>query len=254
MATPVIVEQEHRMDNPRTRTISLVIPAYNEEAYLPACLDAVMRNVADKALEIIVVDNNSSDGTRQVVERYPTVKYVFEPIKGITRARQRGLLSATGDIVAYVDADTLPPPGWIEQIDRNFAEDSNLACLSGPYSFYDLSGIKDKISTGWFVTARPLYALTGFMMVGGNFAIPRETLHRMGGFDDTIEFYGEDADIAKRAKKFGKVLFSPSFVMPTSGRRLKKQGLLKMAGLYFINYLSIVFRSKPATQGYQDIR
>ena len=81
------------MDNPRPRTISLVIPAYNEEAYLPACLDAVMRNVADKALEIIVVDNNSSDGTRQVVERYPTVKYVFEPIKGITRARQQLVLS-----------------------------------------------------------------------------------------------------------------------------------------------------------------
>lgn len=242
------------MNQARPRTISLVIPAYNEEAYLPACLDAVMRNVAGKAHEIIVVDNNSTDRTKQVVERYPAVRYVFEPHKGITRARQRGLLSATGDIVAYVDADTLPPPGWIEQIARHFEADSNLACLSGPYSFYDLSGIRDRISTGWFITARPLYALTGYMMVGGNFAIPRETLRRMGGFDDSIEFYGEDADIAKRAKKYGKVLFSPSFVMPTSGRRLKKQGLLKMAGLYFVNYLSIVLRSKPATQGYQDIR
>ena len=238
----------------RWPTISLVIPAYNEEDYLPACLDAVMRNVAGKVHEIIVVDNNSTDGTKQVVERYPGVTYVFEPHKGITRARQRGLLSATGDIVAYVDADTRPPPGWIDQIVQNFAADASLACLSGPYSFYDLSGLRDRISTGWFVTARPLYALTGYMMVGGNFAIPRETLHRMGGFDDSIEFYGEDADIAKRAKKYGKVLFSPSFVMPTSGRRLKKQGLLKMAGLYFVNYLSIVVRGKPATQGYQDVR
>lgn len=242
------------MTQARPRTISLVIPAYNEEAYLPACLDAVMRNVASKALEIIVVDNNSTDGTKRVIERYPAVTYVFEPHKGITRARQAGLLNASGDIVAYVDADTLPPPGWIEQIARHFEADSTLACLSGPYSFYDLSGIRDRISTGWFITARPLYALTGYMMVGGNFAIPRDTLQRMGGFDDSIEFYGEDADIAKRAKKFGKVLFSPSFVMPTSGRRLKKQGLLKMAGLYFINYLSIVFRSKPATRGYQDVR
>ncbi|PTS72489.1 glycosyl transferase family 2, partial [Sphingomonas sp. HMWF008] len=140
-------------------------------------------------------------------------------------------MSASGDIVAYVDADTQPPAGWIDQISRHFATDSGLACLSGPYSFYDMSGIRRWISTGWFVTARPLYKLTGYMMVGGNFAMPRDILHAMGGFDDTIEFYGEDVDIAKRASKFGKVRFSPAFVMPTSGRRLKKQGLLKMAGL-----------------------
>ena len=65
---------------------------------------------------------------------------------------------------------------------------------------------------------------------------------------------GEDADIARRAKKFGKVLFHPRFVMPTSGRRMKKQGFVKMAGIYFVNFFSIVFRGKPATKGYTDVR
>jgi len=92
------------------------------------------------------------------------------------------------------------------------------------------------------------------MLVGGNFAIRRDVLDKMGGFDASIEFYGEDADIAKRAKKFGKVLFSNSFVMPTSGRRLQKQGYLKMAGIYFVNFFSIVFRGKPATRNYEDVR
>jgi glycosyltransferase involved in cell wall biosynthesis len=212
----------------RRPTISLIIPAYNEEEYLPACLDAVMRNVAGKAAEIIVVDNNSTDGTRQVIERYPGVTYVFEAEKGITRARQRGFLEATGDILAYVD--THPPEGWIEQIWEQFAKRKNLACLSGPYSFYDLSGLRNKISSGWFVAARPLYGITGYMMVGGNFAIPRDVLERMGGFDSSIEFYGEDVDIAK------------------------KQGFAKIAGIYFLNYFSIVFRGKPATKGYEDVR
>jgi len=238
----------------RRPTISLIIPAYNEEEYLPACLDAVMRNVAGKAAEIIVVDNNSTDGTRQVIERYPGVTYVFEAEKGITRARQRGFLEATGDILAYVDADTHPPAGWIEQIWEQFGKRKDLACLSGPYSFYDLSGLRNKVSSGWFVAARPLYSITGYMMVGGNFAIPRNVLERMGGFDSSIEFYGEDVDIAKRAKQQGKVLFSPRFVMPTSGRRMKKQGFAKIAGIYFLNYFSIVFRGKPATKGYEDIR
>lgn len=238
----------------RRPTISLIIPAYNEEAYLPACLDAVMATVAGHAKEIIVVDNNSTDGTRGVIERYPAVTYVFEPNKGITRARQCGFAAATGDILAYVDADTRPPTGWIEQIWDEFAADPKLACLSGPYSFYDLGGLRNAVSAGWFVTARPLYNLTGYMLVGGNFAIPRAVLERMGGFDDSIEFYGEDVDIAKRARKQGRVLFSPRFVMPTSARRMKKQGFLKMAGLYFVNYFSIVFRGKPAHRNYQDVR
>jgi len=241
---------------PRTPrpTISLIIPAYNEEDYLPACLDAVMQNVAGLAKEIIVVDNNSTDGTKAVVERYPTVRYVFEPRKGITRARQCGFLAATGDILAYVDADTRPPAGWIEQVVEAFGTREDLACLSGPYSFYDLSGIRNAISSAWFVAARPLYKLTGYMMVGGNFAIASAVLEKMGGFDSSIEFYGEDVDIGKRAKKHGKVLFSQKFVMPTSVRRMKKQGFARIAGIYLVNYLSIMVRGKPSHSDYQDVR
>ena len=239
---------------PARPTISLIIPAFNEEAYLGACLDAVMGNIAGKALEVIVVDNNSTDGTRAVAERYPWVTYVFEPEKGITRARQRGFLTAKGDILAYVDADTHPPAGWIEQIWDQFGRNEGLATLSGPYSFYDLAGLRNRLASGWFVAARPLYGIIGYMLVGGNFAIRRTVLEKMGGFDPRIEFYGEDADIAKRAKQHGKVLFHPRFVMPTSGRRLQKQGFVRMAGLYFVNFFSIVFRGKPATRGYTDIR
>jgi glycosyltransferase involved in cell wall biosynthesis len=235
-------------------TISLIIPAYNEEAYLPACLDAVMAHVAGKAVEIIVVDNNSTDSTRAVIERYPQVTYVFEPNKGITRARQRGFVNSKGDILCYVDADTRPPAGWIEQIWDQFGRDASLACLSGPYSFYDLSGLRNAVSNGWFVLARPLYNITGYMMVGGNFAIRRDVLERMGGFDETIEFYGEDVDIGKRAKQQGKVLFSPRFVMPTSGRRMQKQGFVRMAGIYCVNYFSIALRGRPASNNYIDVR
>lgn len=235
-------------------TISLIIPAYNEEDYLPACLEAVMENVAGQVMEIIVVDNNSTDGTRAVVERYPAVTYVFEPEKGITRARQRGLVASSGDILAYVDADTRPPAGWIEQVREQFGTCNELGCLSGPYSFYDLGGIPRTTSAGWFVAARQLAKITGYLIVGGNFAIRRDVLEKMGGFDSSIEFYGEDADIARRARKHGKVLFSPRLVMPTSGRRMKKQGFTKMAGIYFANYFSIAFRGRPMTKGYKDVR
>ncbi|MDE2302408.1 MAG: glycosyltransferase [Sphingomonadales bacterium] len=237
-----------------TPTISLVIPAYNEEAYLPACLDAVMRHVAARVVEVIVVDNNSTDGTRGVVEAFPEVRYIFEPTKGVTRARERGFRTAKGEIIAYVDADTRPPAGWIEQIEAQFAARRNLACLSGPYSFYDLSRLRNAISAGWFIAAWPLYKITGYLMVGGNFAIRRTVLEKMGGFDDSIEFFGEDVDIGKRARRHGQVLFSPRLAMPTSGRRLTRQGFARIAAIYFVNYVSVVLRGKPAHQAYEDVR
>ena len=235
-------------------SVSLIIPAYNEEDYLPACLDAVMRNIADKAIEIIVVDNNSTDGTREVIERYPEVTYLFEPRKGVTRARQCGFRGSQGEILAYIDADTLPPSGWIEQIWEQFDRQEDLACLSGPYTFYDLRGLRRAVSNGWFVAARSICSITGYIVIGGNFAIRRSALERMGGFDCSIEFYGEDVDIAKRASRQGKVRFSPQFLMPTSGRRMQRDGFLRMAGIYFINYFSIVFHGKPVTQTYTDVR
>jgi len=235
-------------------TISLIIPAYNEQDYLPACLDAVMAHIAGKAIEVIVVDNNSTDRTKEVVAQYPAVTYVFEPEKGITRARQCGYRAAKGEILAYVDADTRPPAGWIDQIWEQFGADAQLACLSGPYSFYDLSGIRNKVSTGWFVLAQPMYKMTGYMMVGGNFAIRRSVLDAMGGFDSTIEFYGEDVDIGKRASQHGRVLFSRHFVMPTSARRMKHQGFARTAGIYLSNYLSIMLRGRPSHNDYLDVR
>jgi len=238
----------------QAKAVSLIIPAYNEENYIGACLDAVMRNIAPRAHEIIVVDNGSTDATAEIVGRYPEVTRVFEPAKGITRARQAGYRHASGKILAFIDADTLPPAGWIEQIEEQFAAQADLACLSGPYDYHDLPRLRRRIAAAWFVAARLVYRGVGYMMVGGNFAIRRTVLDAMGGFDATIEFYGEDADVGRRARRFGRVLFRRQFVMPTSARRLQQEGHVKTAGIYLINFASIALRGRPATSGYSDIR
>lgn len=239
---------------PETLSISLIIPAYNEEAYLGKCLDAVEKHARGKACEIIVVDNHSTDGTREVAQRYPDVVYLFEQRKGITKARQCGYQHSRGGILAFIDADTIMPAGWIGQVEKQFLKDARLACLSGPYRFYDLPWLQRSIASGWFIAARLLSFAFGYPVIGGNFAIRRSTLDAMGGFDLSIEFYGEDADIARRARKFGRVRFMSRLVMPTSGRRLKGEGYTKMACIYLVNFLSIAFAGKPVTRGYKDIR
>jgi glycosyltransferase involved in cell wall biosynthesis len=239
---------------PEGLSISLIIPAFNEESYIGKCLQAVSEHIQARACEVIVVDNGSTDRTAEIVAAYPNVTCLFEPEKGVTKARQCGFRQSRGEILAFIDADTIPPPGWIEQIEEQFRKDAGLACMSGPYFHYDLSAVPRWITSAWFVAARLLYHVVGYLVVGGNFAIRRSVLEAMGGFDASIEFYGDDADTARRAHRFGRVFFSARLVMPTSGRRLQSDGYLRMAALYLVNFLSVAIRGRPVTKGYTDVR
>jgi len=235
--------------------ISLVIPAYNESKYIRACLEHVLKNSHGLLSEIIVVDNASTDNTAQIAAQFSEVKVVREEKKGLPFARQRGWLMATGDVLAYIDADTHMPTGWCSTITREFSKDKTLACLSGPYSYYDLPSWQQLLIRGyWLILARPMYFFTKYMAVGGNFAISRYALEKMQGFDTSIDFYGEDTDIARRASRFGHVKFKFDFIMPTSGRRLSGQGVLKTMILYIFNFFTEVLFKRPVTKKYIDIR
>src|SRR6185437_8312041 len=99
--------------------LSFVIPAYNEEAYLPACLESILaqtRNLLPGRVEIIVVNNASSDRTREVAQSFPEVILVDEPHKGLTYARQAGFCASSGELIANVDADSRLPPGWVKTV------------------------------------------------------------------------------------------------------------------------------------------
>lgn len=234
--------------------LSLIIPAYNEEKYIGACLEHVLKNSNGKFSEIIVIDNASTDRTKEVAEKYPGVRVIREDQKGLTKARQRGFKESTGDILAYIDADTHMPDKWIETLEKTFNENSDHACLSGPYIYYDVSKFQQFLVKLYWYASMPLYALTGYMVIGGNFVIRRSILEKMNGFDTNIKFYGEDTDIGRRASKFGKIKFNPRFYMYTSARRLNGQGFFSTGYTYVINFLSEVFLHKPATEEYKDIR
>jgi glycosyltransferase involved in cell wall biosynthesis len=235
--------------------ISLIICAYNEENYIRECLDHALKNSNGKLYEIIVVNNKSTDRTKEIALQFTGVRVVDENEKGLTKARQRGFTEARGNILAYIDADTRMPSGWVEKITKAFIENPTYASVSGPYVYYDMSK-RDNffVKLYWYIFAYPFYLIFGYMIVGGNFAIKKEVLEKMGGFDTTIEFYGEDTNIARRAHKFGKVQFLPSLVMPTSGRRLIEQGVVKTALIYGANFFSEIFLKRPAHTVYTDHR
>lgn len=242
--------------------LSFVVPAYNEEHYLAACLDSILRETRGSSLptEIIVVNNASTDQTRAVASRYPEVKIVDEPRKGLTYARQAGLEACTGQLIANVDADSRLPEGWLKRVFEEFGSTPELLALSGPLVYYDLTPGQSLLVQVFYALAWAMYATNryvlrkGSMVQGGNFVVSRAAMDRIGGFDVSIAFYGEDTDIARRLSALGKVRFTFSLKMFSSARRLKKEGVLRMAWRYSLNYCWTTFLARPYTHEYIDIR
>jgi glycosyltransferase involved in cell wall biosynthesis len=235
--------------------ISLIIPAYNEESLIRECLEFAVRNSRGKFHEIIVVDNASTDRTKEIAESIHGVKVVYESRKGLTKARQRGLDEATGDIIAYVDADTRLPDHWIQKVEDIFASRPEVVCLSGPYRYHDGIVWKNTIMHAvWWLTAPLTYRVVGYMVLGGNFVARRDALIAMGGFDQSIEFYGEDTDIARRLSKHGKVVFSMDFFIHSSSRRFNEEGLIKTNITYALNFLWPILFHRPFSKKSTDIR
>lgn len=240
---------------PQLKTVSLIIPAYNEELYIKHCLDSFIQGLGTKFLEIIVVDNNSTDKTSEVARSYPGVQVFVEKEKGVTRARAYGARQAKGDLLIFMDSDNIMPPHWYDQMIYEFTENDSLVCLSGPIFFKDIPTWKQfLVNVYWYVLAVPVKLFIGYMAIAGNLVIRKDVLEKMGGIDTSIEFYGDDTNTVRRASKFGKVKFLPSFYMYSSGRRLQNQGIFSTSLTYALNFFSEVIFKKPATKNYKDFR
>ncbi|MDO8664776.1 MAG: glycosyltransferase family A protein [Candidatus Liptonbacteria bacterium] len=235
--------------------LSFVIPAHNEENYVGNCISSIQKDLERslREAEIIVINNASTDRTAEAARKYKNVRVIDEPTKGLVYARQRGLKEASGDLLAYLDADCLLKTGWIETV---FSEFKNplVVALSGPRRYYDMPAFKKFLADhGWWF-APVIYRLVGYMLLGGNFVARRDTLEKMGGFDTSIKFYGEDTDIARRLHELGRVVFRMDFFVYSSGRRLMEEGVFKTYWVYAVNFIWEVIFKKPFTKHYQDVR
>ena len=86
--------------------ISVIVPAYNAEQYIAQCIDNLLCQTY-KNLEIIVVDDGSTDNTSRVLQQYPKVKYIYQPNSGVSVARNAGIEAASGEFIHFMDADDL---------------------------------------------------------------------------------------------------------------------------------------------------
>lgn len=124
-------------DQPKPR-VSIVICTYNRADLLQITLDSLPALAAIDMAEILIVDNNSTDHTREISESFALrqagvmrVHYVFEPTQGLSAARNRGIQEAKGDIIAYLDDDAVPCLGWIRTIVDTFDHRHDVYAIGG---------------------------------------------------------------------------------------------------------------------------
>jgi cellulose synthase/poly-beta-1,6-N-acetylglucosamine synthase-like glycosyltransferase len=116
-----------------TPEVSVVIPAYNEEASIVQTLASLCYNITPRSVEIIVVNNNSKDKTEELVKACG-VTCILQTIQGITPSRNAGLAKAKGKFILNADADTIYPKTWIERMVKPLDND-NVAITYGRFSF-----------------------------------------------------------------------------------------------------------------------
>jgi glycosyltransferase involved in cell wall biosynthesis len=200
-------------------TISLVIPVYNEENDIGPCLDAVMAQTV-KPLEVIVVDNNSTDKSMEVVKKYPSVKIITETKQGVDFARDTGFNAAKGDVIGRIDADTQLPIDWIENLERIF-KDQTVAAVTGPAYYKDMPA--PNISKVFDTIAREMaHKYSDFpFLFGTNMAIRRSAWQAVKDGVCHIKTQHEDIDLGIHVAKAGlKVIFDRNLVVGMSMRRI----------------------------------
>lgn len=226
------------MASPR---ISVVIPAFNEETYLPRCLDSLKKQTF-RDFEIIVVAGGQ-DSTATIARKFETIA-IPQTEKGIAGARQKGFDAASGIIIASTDADTILPENWLERIEELFRHHPEAGAIAGHFQLYNGPAfVRFWIRVSLTLMPVILKVAPGLWNFGGfNFAVKKDIFVKIGGFA-LLRDFGEDVDLCRRLKKNGKVIFDRSLVVHASGRAFLKDplGLKNLS-----NYLSVLVRGKPS--------
>ena len=216
---------------------SVVVPAYNESAYVGAALKALQQQDFAGPYEIIVVDNNSTDGTAEIAASY-AVTVVSEPVAGVCQARQRGTEEARGDIVVSTDADTVQPSDWLSKIDQQFRSD-DIVAVGGPCRFSNPSWWADLFPQLLFRTIAALFFLTGrvFYLSATNTAFRRTAFP---GYNLRMTQGGDELDLLRRLRHAGRVVWDRTNVVTTSPRRLQR-GLIYSFFVSLLTYYLLAY-------------
>ena len=206
--------------------LSIVILAYNEEAYIRGCLESVARQTVAPD-DVIVVNNNSRDQTVAIAEEFSFVRLINETKQGMIYARNRGFSEAKGELIARIDADSQLPDDWVATVHKSFdLSVGRIAAITGPAYIYDLPNrlmqrlVADVvINSGYFWISRLM--LGHQTLFGSNMVVTKEAWLRV---KDEVCMDGkkvhEDMDLALHIAQYGDVIFAKNLKVGIAKRAL----------------------------------
>lgn len=203
---------------------SIIVPTFNRASVCSLAVESLLAQDANFPYEVIVVDNNSTDATKERIEalckRAPErLRYVFEKKQGVSAARNTGIAAARGDIIAFVDDDVIAHPGWLIALAETYRTHPDAWCVGGkivlklPEALPAWFDHRSRILTSHLgrldlgdATIERRYPNEVF---GGNFSVRRDVLDRVGCFDTTLGPAGrwriesEETDLCWRVQQAG---------------------------------------------------
>lgn len=190
----------------RPETISIVIPAFNAERTIGRSVEAALaQEWAEGSIEVVVVDDGSTDGTAVEAER-AGARLIRQDNGGPASARNRGWRESAGDIIFFTDSDCFPRPDWVRRLARLFEEES-VGAAGGSYAAANdnnvlASCIQEEIAARHRRMRRTVRFLGSF-----NLAVRRSALEQLNGFHtEYLNASGEDNEFSYRLRKAGYTL------------------------------------------------
>jgi GT2 family glycosyltransferase len=213
---------------PTTPLASIIIPTYNGAHHLPVCLDA-LRAQAYPHVEVILVDNGSTDGTQSFVrDRYPEVRFLEMGTNlGLTGANNAGFRAAAGDVLISLNNDTEADPGFVTALVDALRAHPHAGIVASKMLLFDRRDVLHSAGDGYRVDGIPFnrgvwqrdegqFDQAGWVFggCGGAVAYRRAMLDEIGAFDESFFMYCEDVDLNWRAQLAGwRAWYTPHAVV-----------------------------------------
>jgi len=214
--------------------VLVVVPVRNGEATIGKLLDSLLEVGYDRGkVEVIVVDGNSTDRTREIVAKYP-VRLLTEEGRGLNAARNTGIRNGQGEIIAFTDSDCLVPSNWIRKIVENF-RNPQVGCVGGNVKGYGDDLLSRYADNSLMHVMRSFKERVVLDMIklffnypaGCNMSFRRSSIEKVGYFNETLRYGADDIEMVERvAKAGGKIVLDPE-VLILHKHRSTLQELLK---------------------------
>ncbi len=230
--------------------LSLIIPVYNEERHIKACLE----HVATQTIipdEVIVVDNNCTDNTINIAKSFPFVRIITEKNQGRANARSAGFNKASGDILGRIDADSRIDEDWVKTVLQSFTNDKYLYGLTGLGRTSVVPGVQT-IKTKFFTRSYYWWVHANFntiTMWGANMAIQKKAWEEVKNdviLNDNMIHEDQDLSLWMAAKGL-KIKQNNNLLITTNGQTYRYLPKL-------IRYSIMHFRTKKLHLNNNNLR